>query len=223
MTLENNILKTLKKEHITPLPRRYFILKRLFQVVFFLLLVATGVFLSTVFFSDFGENIRYFQLRYILFPIGWILLIALVWVFAFRDLRHIGRFYRYSLVSVIGVLFLLFFLGGVLGYRLGFWQKIQTFFSSTIPGFGGLSFRNTVWTDATSGRLAGIVREKIGTSEILIEDMNGKNWTLELPENTVVEVGSALRFLWTQATPDRFVVSRVLPWFWNGWGKWRMR
>lgn len=78
MTLENNILKTLKKEHITPLPRRYFILKRLFQVVFFLLLVATGVFLSTVFFSDFGENIRYFQLRYILFPIGWILLIALV-------------------------------------------------------------------------------------------------------------------------------------------------
>ena len=108
MKLQDSILQKMKDEKISPIPKRYFIFKKIFQIIFFVLILSFGIILSSIFFTDFSENRDSFQIRYIMFPIVWITLIALVGVFGFYDIRQIGRMYRYSLFAIFSALFLAF-------------------------------------------------------------------------------------------------------------------
>jgi|GEM_PF-6295286 len=73
--MKEKILDQIEKTGMKPTSSGYFTARKYIQVGLLVLLVAFGIFLTTLFFTDFGENMRYFNMRYFHFPILWIFLI----------------------------------------------------------------------------------------------------------------------------------------------------
>ena len=75
MSVKDKILGKIKKEEVKPTSEGYFIAKKYLQIGVLVLLLLLGIFITTLFMSDFGENMRYFNFRYFHFPLIWILII----------------------------------------------------------------------------------------------------------------------------------------------------
>ena len=216
MKLQDSILQKMRDEKISPIPKRYFIFKKIFQIFFFVLILSFGIILSSIFFTDFSENRDSFQIRYIMFPIVWITLIALVGVFGFYDIRQIGRMYRYSLFAIFSTLFLAFVVWWLLNYRLGIGHTLQRYIVGVFPQYDRLTLRTATWTDTAQGKLAGAVMEMVDSRTYTIRDLRGEMHTIVIPTDMSLSLWEDIRLLWEIDSQGIFAVSSKLPWFWSG-------
>lgn len=130
--LSNNILETIHKKKITPLPKALFFLKNAaLWLLFALTVLLGGAALSVLFYAllvSFSElpvsfftddRTSRFELFLTMIPMIWILLFSLFSLFAFFLLRHTKHGYRFSWWALMGINLLMstllalgFFLGG---------------------------------------------------------------------------------------------------------------
>ena len=192
-----NIVETIKKERITPIPRWVLIAK---NVAFWALLGGMGI-IGALFLSlglidilDIGPEIfRSFGFRRLPFflflstPLVWIGLFGLAVIFGILTFRNTKHGYRYRTLFVGSLITLAILTTTLLAHLARIDERIDRAFENGTPELfrGVLPPRASRWSSPQDGALAGRITETRPDS-FLLQAPNTKIWTVFLQNQTRV-------------------------------------
>lgn len=226
--LQNDILRKIKEEHITPKPRWEFLLKdAAVWISGIASLVVGGLATSVIIYmtrSDDWEIIaaagdtptKTFLLA---MPYFWILTLAAFVIIADYNFKHTKKGYRYRIPYVVAGSIIVSAFLGIFFYDAGAGRAIDRAFMERVPmydHFGHPKVR--MWMRPEKGMLAGTVIEVSTSHTFRMQDMEKRVWQIRtmqpLPENLINEpVGIKLRCVGHATGPDMFEAVRVMPMF----------
>lgn len=230
MSLDNNfdsgLLEKIKEQNLQPTPVWHFLLKNyvmwglgFLSLSFGAISVSLILFLSQI--DDLSLTIANSQdLEDILliFPIFWIMC-SVIFIFAvFYNIKHTKRGYRYSPLTLSGVIIISSFVLGFAINAAGFGETIDQQFSHHAPLYDRLiNPRINFWSQPDKGRLSGMIVEKKGSSTFRLIDKNNHIWIVEVGDVLVgdavdvVEVNTPIHFFGSIADNDSFRAKKVMP------------
>ena len=181
MSIKNNILDKIKKDHIEPISKSA-VLRRKYLIIFLLLLlIGLGIFIVSFFISDIGGLGELIEMNTIYIIFLWIISIIFLWVFIYRDARHVGTLYRYDVKKRLGIIFSIMLVGWLLLHFSRVDTSIQKFLIR-YTGYERIMSTYTNWSQPEQWRLIGEIT-KIKNDGLIITDFNGKHWNIQLSED----------------------------------------
>lgn len=187
MSIKNNILDKIKKDHIEPISKSAVLRRKYLIIALLILLIGLWVFIVSFFISDMewlGELVE-LDTIYIIFL--WILAIILLWVFIYRDARYFGTFYRYNLKKALGIIFGTMFFGWLLLHISGIDHSVQKFLIR-YTGYEEIMVTYANWSKPEQWKLIGEIT-KIWKDGIVIKDLHWKDWKILLSEDILMNKG----------------------------------
>ncbi len=198
----NNAQKLLEKieaENITPISAWYFILKNIGFWIIGLLFVAFGgvsiaIMMDIVFETetDVLQSITHSQIEFYLsyIPFFWIFFLIIFLAFAYFGVSNTKKGYRYSPFAWLGGSIILSIILGSTIFFSGYAEKIEHTVAQHISFYYGTEeMKKQHWTHAQDGFLAGEIIEVTSDSTLLLQDWNGKQWTIFYSEDALRKQG----------------------------------
>lgn len=168
---------------------------------------------------------RYSAVRYILSVAPWIWLLPLVGVLivAYQSMRKTETGYRFRFGTIaLVILGISFGLAGAMAV-FGLNQRVNNTLLERYPAYKhSITTKEALWSQPEKGLLAGTIRSA-DENTLDIQDLSGKDWQMELSEDTVVrpsaslETGSTVKAIGTQTDEHIFAAKELRPW--EGRGK----
>lgn len=226
MSIKDKILGKIKKEEVKPTKEGYFIAKKYLQIGALVLLVLLGIFMTTLFMSDFWENMRYFNFRYFHFPLIWILVIFWIWFFAFKDFKNTGTGYKYPVFGIIWTIIAIFIFTGFLGYRFGMGHNMNDFMWSHMRGYRDFTLGQQMWQNPSEWRIAGIIQE-IKDNSVIIKNFKWDEIKVSFSGTTStgwLNIWDRIKIIWQKTETGEFITTEIIEW-WQMWpgmmrGRW---
>ena len=228
-----DILQTIEKKHIKPLPQWVFFARQASLIGTFLLsVIIGGISVSVILFSvsevadvGMGRMMRMhpgpFLLTYL--PYVWVAALIVFGVAAYVEMRHTKAGYRYRTATILGASFLASLLLGGSLHAVGAGQFVDRGVADVVPQYRGLDARKeALWMRPQEGMLAGRIVSGAATTTFVLEDLSGRRWVVEgsdavvrgpienISEERVRAAGSVVR-------PGVFRATDLFPW--GGQGK----
>lgn len=230
--LKSQVLARIEKESVCPHSRLFFGSREcgvwalwFLTVLFGALSVAVTLFVVT--FQQYSlyeathESFLAFAVDVL--PYLWILLFAVMVLFAVYNLRHTKNGYRYPLWKIIGSSLVLSLAGGSLLHLAGVgfsFDKQMGVFSKDYPSQEKLELK--MWQNPQEGRLVGTLlsaEDGIPQPLFVIEDQMGTRWNTDISElhemdRFVLETGKRVRVLGLleDVNPPAFHACAIFPW-----------
>lgn len=165
--LAHKVLDRIEEEHVVPRPKWQFTVKdRLFWVLWILSIVLGSLLAAALVFSFVNAGWEYRELTHKnvfgfvwqVLPLIWIVALLGVLLFAYENLRHTSRGYRFPLTAIVGVSLLVTVVGGFLFYAAGAGRIVDEEVGGRIPVYRPVMKRQQqMWTQPEQGLLAGEV------------------------------------------------------------------
>lgn len=230
MAIKNKILDKIKKEEVKPTSEGYFIARKYVKIGLLILLVFFWIFITTLFISDFWENMRYFNFRYFHFPLLWIIIIWLVGFFAFKDFQKTDKGYKYPVWWIVWIIFLVFIISGLIGFRLGVWHNMNNFMWSHMSWYRDFTLGQRMWQNPSEWRMWGII-ENIEWDKITISNFRWDKFIITLSWSTntgSLSVWDRIKVIWEKTGTGEFIATEIITWIDNMWpsmmrGNWRWK
>ncbi len=213
MPLKKNILDTIRKEHIKPIPLSVVKRRKYFILIFFLLLIWLGIFIVSFFISDIGGVIEFVEIDTLYILLAWITVIMGLGACIYQDSRNIGTLYRYSMKRVVSTIFIIFMLGWFAVHVSGIDRYIQKYFIK-YTGYENIMNTYANWNKPKEWRLIGEIIE-IGSGWLVIEDNWEKVWNILLLsegmsfQNRDIEIGNTIKISWKLDWDTVFLASDI--------------
>jgi len=228
MSIKDKILGKIKKEEVKPTSVGYFITKKYLQIWALIFLLFVGILLTMLFMSDFGENMRFFNLRYFHFPLLWILIIFWIWFFAFKDFQNTGKGYKYPIFGIIWTIIAIFIFVGFLGYRFGVGHNMNDYMGSHMRWYRDFTLGQQMWKNPSEWRMWGII-EEIKNDKIIISNIRWDKFSVTLSwsaNSGDLNIWDRIRIIWQKTGTWEFIATEIInsanmwPWMmrWN-WGR----
>lgn len=229
MWMKEKILDQIEKEEVKPTSAGYFITKKYLQIGLLVLLVIFGIFLTTLFFTDFGENMRYFNMRYLHFPLLWVLLILIIWFFALKDFQNTGKWYKYPIGWIISGILLLFLIVWFLGFRFGIGHNMNNYIGSNMRGYRDFTLGQQMWQDPNEGRMGGII-QSMTEGIMTVKNFRWDTFAVSLSgsiDTENLEIWDRIRIIGQKTGTGEFIATEIIDGsdMWPGmmrgrWGRW---
>ncbi|MGB2790926.1 MAG: hypothetical protein WBC29_00010 [Candidatus Moraniibacteriota bacterium] len=223
-----DIVETIKKERITPIPRWILIAK---NVAFWALLGGMGI-IGVLFLSlglidilDIGPEIfhsfGFRRLPFFLFlstPLVWIGLFGLAVIFGILTFRNTKHGYRYRTLFVGSLITLAILTATLLAHFARLDERLDRAFESGTPEMfrGILPPRASRWSSPQDGALVGEITETRSNS-FLLQAPNTKIWTVfiqsqtRISPNVHIESGENVLVLGTSSEDNSFQALFIRP------------
>ncbi len=229
--LKTQVLTRIEKESVCPHSRLFFGSREcgvwtlwLLTVLFGALSVAVTLFVVT--FQQYSlyeaTHESFFAFAVDVLPYLWILLFAVMVIFAVYNLRHTKNGYRYPLWKIVGSSLVLSLAGGSFLHLAGvgfILDKQMGVFSKDYPSQEKLELK--LWQNPQEGRLVGVLlsaEDGVPQPLFMVEDENGTRWTTDISElhemdRFVLETGNRVRVLGLleDVNPPTFHACAVFP------------
>jgi len=227
-SLSKNILKEIKDEHITPIPRWKFLLKNYGRWVAFAVFVLMGsVSISVIIFMltdhdwDIYRQLNKSFLEYILLslPYFWFLLVSGFMAFAWYDLEKTKTGYKYGFLKIALVNISLSIILGIIFFYAGLGIKMDKIFADNIPFYQSIHqyARPGIWQNPDRGLLVGKITDIASDGSFHITDPGNHNWLIECLEcmikgGIIKENGMIVKLIGKEVGDQVFQASEVRPW-----------
>ncbi len=185
MSLKKNILEKIKKEHIEPISHSTVLRQKYLMIALFFLFIGLGIFIVSFFLTDLSWLSELVEIDTIYMIFMWIVFIIALSFFIYRDSRHIGTLYRYSMMKVFIAILGIMIIWGSLLYFLGLDHSIQRFLIRH-TGYEQVMSTYTNWNKPEQWRLIGEIQE-IKKNGVILIDVYNKEWNIILPEEIMKE------------------------------------
>jgi len=225
--LGDSVIKNIQTQRIDPLSHWFFLLKNFMFCFFSLLsLLLGGISFSFLFFVFSDIHVTFFLS---LFPFFWAISFFVFFLFSLWGFHATPKGYKIRLhflfLAQIGISFLL----GFCFYFFGISEKTDEQFAQRVPFYKSHEMRKKqIWNNAQEGRIAGILLSDPNEPTFLLEDFQGRQWTVFFsPEemsrdgeknvptfpdgNFVFEVGMRVRILGERKENMRFQAFKIFP------------
>lgn len=223
-----DILHTIERTRIKPLPRWVFFARQVGLVSAFLLSVLVGgISVSVILFSmadvtdaGMGRMMRLhpgpFLLSYL--PYVWVFAMVLFGIAAYFEIRHTKTGYRYRTATILGASFLASLVLGISLHAVGAGQLVDRRIADAVPQYRGFDARKMhLWMRPQEGMLAGRIVSGSATTTFVLEDFTGMRWTVEV-DGVVLRgaiegvPGERVRAAGSIIAPGVFRATDLFPW-----------
>ncbi len=227
MDTRRKIIKKIKDNNIRPTPKYRFIIKRsVIWTVFCLSIMLGCVACAVAIFQlryaewDLYRHFRHSWLEFLLlvFPVFWLVFLLGFSGTAYYYFRRMEHGYRYRTVVVVSLNIILSVIGGGLLYSTGLPEKIEPLFFANLPFYKELQIRKQyVWMSPAKGLLAGgIISFKPGR-KIVIEDLRGNSWDIDISDvvwrgRLRPREGLKIKLIGQKTGDGRFRALEIRPW-----------
>ncbi|MBN1995904.1 hypothetical protein JW935_00030 [candidate division KSB1 bacterium] len=188
--ISKKTLDIIKKEKIQPYARKRYLIKKIFiwalvTLSMVLGIVASGVVLFQLTHTDWDLYHRssYSLIEFIMLaiPYFWFLFFIVFWGVAYKFFRRTEKGYRYRPIFIICSCVLLSIVGGLVLYQIGFAENLEAAFYENIPVYRTLNKRkHSMWVSPERGFLAGRITEIVSSEKIVLIDLQGKEWPIDI-------------------------------------------
>jgi len=194
--LSKNVIDKIHEKHIKPLPKWLFIIGHialwlLFALSIFIGAAAVSLGLHKLFvLNDWGiigrlpgGHIGGFLL---ILPYIWILILGLMVLAAFHLFKHTEKGYKISPWLVVGISVVISFIVGSLMFANRTAEGMENFMREKLPQYREFQeFREKVWHAPEQGVLPGRIISIEGKSMIIMDDLNGEKWEVDISKAQV--------------------------------------
>lgn len=187
----NKILGKIIKEHIKPIPKWHFLLKRSFIWGVFGISVVLGSFAfgfvllqlnntDWEIYHQVSSSFTFFLINVL--PYFWgVILIIFLWL-AYYNFKHTETGYRHNIFFIVVLSLGLSCLGGSLLYASGINNFAENKFQK-VPLYQQIHLRQIqVWNQPERGLLAGMIIEVTNKKIIILEDCHQQKWEVDISE-----------------------------------------
>ena len=194
--LSKNIVETIKKEKIIPVPKWHFLLKN--YVVWGLFLISSvigGIAFSIILLqlSDIDwEIVRRThsgagEWLMIIAPYFWIIILILFIGIACHNFRHTSKGYKSGTFLILGTSVLVSLIAGSIVFATGISRNIETL-GNAIPYFREIhSPRMRFWMQENRGLMAGVIEELL-QDEIRLRNLRDKLWNIDIRDAELIDI-----------------------------------
>ena len=218
MSLQKNILDTIKKNHIEPISRSRILRRKYLIFGLFWLLIGLGIFIVSFFISDASGIPEFIEMDTIYILLIWIVVILWLGILIYRDSRNIGTLYRYSMSRVIAIIFITLMLGWVLVHFSRIDIYIQRYLIK-YTGYENIMSTYAYWDNPRQWRLIGEIIE-MSTRWLIIEDRRDTLWNIVLAKGVLItqndadydggiEIGKTIKISWILGWSGVFTASGI--------------
>lgn len=219
-------LKQIEEKNIAPKPKwRHSLRDYAFWLFFGLSIILGACATSTIIYIlldhdwDVHEYLHESLLKdiFISLPYLWIIVLALLIVLAFFQVKNTKSGYKYSPYLIAGASVILSLLLGIMLFHSFMDFGIHDFLSRKMPIYNSLvCSEEAVWNNVGSGLLNGEVVAIKSVDEFTLKDCNGKIWQVEYDElqgleKIPLEVGMKIKIVGTQEGDDAFIAKIIRP------------
>jgi len=224
------LINKIISEHIKPSPRWHFVFKNyILWIVFFMFIIFGSIAFSIILYavaeSDFNllTSLSHSKIQFLIasLPFLWILFLVIFLITSIIGIRHTRAGYRYPLLKILSINIVISVLLGGLFFYTGGAERMEQIFAENIPVYKGIEENKILrWSDPENGFLAGVIIE--GSNEIiLIEDLSGKKWEINIQEITIsqrafLEIGGKIKIIGKILEDNIFAAQEIRSW--EGWG-----
>lgn len=222
-TLQDEILKKISGEGISPVSRSHFVFH---EVLLWVLLTGVVVLGAVIFagmlFAEMHAGWEYYEVThrnlvtFILstLPFVWILLTVATILIGYHIVRHTRRGYRFAYISVLLVVFGGVGFGGMIFHEFGAGYFVDHVLGSRIPFHVSAPMRDRLlWSDPEAGRLMGTMMRESDT--VTFVDTDGNYWNLQFDEyggdESFLVEDVSVRLIGVATTSNQFIVCMVVP------------
>ena len=226
--ISKDTLKKIKEQGIVPRAKGYFLLKRstiwglfVFSVILGSITAGVAVFqiknTEWELFHHYRHSILEFILLFI--PYFWFLFLAGFSIVAYYYFRRTQTGYRYRAATVVVLSVILSVIGGIAIYATGLSGRLETVFEEKLPFYRGVTAHaRMVWMAPDKGLLAGIIIGAPGEGIIRLEDLDGKEWNVDINNaawrgRLSPSPGLEIKMIGTRTGEDGFKAIEIRPWF----------
>jgi len=150
-------------------------------------------------------------------PYFWLIFLMLFIVIAYRYFRRTEKGYRYHTSLIILISVIISIIGGIGVYQTGFSEKLEVLFRENIPVYRMVNRgRHRLWRSPDQGFLAGEINEIISVQKMILIDLYGNNWTIDISTTfwrgrLKPEVGIEIKIIGKIKSEGQFVASEIRP------------
>lgn len=226
--LSQKVLKKIKQEKIKPKPRWEFLLRDyaiwVLSIVF--LLIGSFAFAVVIFLVKHNDWAIYEQINdsllkftLLTLPYFWFVFLILFLVLAYYNFRHTKRGYRYKTFTILIGAVLVSLLLGVLLYNFGVGEAIDQAFAERVPFYSTLLRQRRIWTQASEGRLAGVIVSVQNKEDFEIKALDREVWRVSgddmrvIPDPEIIRIGTRVKIFGEQKGENNFEALLVIPFF----------
>ena len=193
--LINETIEKIKQQKIVPQAKWMYMLKRYLKwFAFALTICLSAISLSVIFFVVVGldwDLHRFMQMSqfhhaFLILPRFWILLVILLMIIAFFEMRKTDVGYRYSWQKILVISVGMAAVFTILFSFAGMGKRFNSTAANKIPGYGRhIITKETQWMQPEKGLLAGTVKD-MNDDVVILKDLQGENREVVLNENTFI-------------------------------------
>ncbi|MBN1495086.1 hypothetical protein JW911_05145 [Candidatus Peregrinibacteria bacterium] len=190
--VSQNILDKIKKEHIKPVPKWHFMLKKSVIWGLFAVSLILGSFAFSLILLHINEvewdiyeqaagSMWGFVLMVI--PYFWIVFIMGFIFLAYYNFRHTETGYRYNTFYIVLISIGASILIGTGLFAFGVSEGLEDAFSENVPYYKDLNFgRHKIWVMEERGLIGGKIIKVRAVDDFDLKDFQGKMWIIRVEE-----------------------------------------
>jgi len=224
--ISKQILEKIERDSIKPVGKWSFILKDSFIWFLFVL----NIFIGSV---GFAISIYLFELSDVLnlilsindligvfilaIPVVWLILTVIFIFVGYLNLKYTKEGYRYPIFKIFLINTLLIIILGTVLSRIGISERLNTFFSDSIPSYQErIDPRYKVWNRPEEGYIAGDI-VYIDDKVISLKDLDGNTWSIDYSNAFVrgmvnLDIGERVKVRGGVDKEGSFNATDILPW-----------
>lgn len=222
---DQEILKKIKEEKITPKPKWQFLLKEytVWGVGVFSLLIGALAFSVIIYMfinNDWGiyheMDKSFLDFIVLTLPYFWLIFLGLFILLLNYNVRHTKKGYRYSLPIILMSSVTLSAALGVLFFEMGIGRGIDDILGERMPLYGKVINPSIdFWSQPEQGRLAGMVVE-VFDDNIRIYDLQRHKWNVDSKDAEImpmveIRIGRPLRMTGNIIEDSNFKADKIFP------------
>ena len=130
-------------------------------------------------YGHFGHSFTEFTL--LILPWFWFVFIVTFTLLSYFYYRKTGKGYKMNTLKVVLLSVILSISAGIILSLTSVPEKIETIFDKNMPGYSEMhKHRHIMWMNPEKGFLAGTIEETPEKSMIILKDLNGKDWQVDI-------------------------------------------
>jgi hypothetical protein len=231
--LIGNTIRKIEEQRMRPDPLwRYIVKKYSFWMLFAILAVVGAVAFSIgshlVF--DLDWDLYRFQRQSMLWffisttPIFWAAAIVLLIFAAYLDILKSEKGYRYGMLRILAVAVFSIIALGLIFSGIGLGKRANQSLEKNIPQYSKIVMtKRAQWSQPEKGFLAGTIKRE-GDDSMDLQDLTGRDWTIETNEDTSVKpsvklrAGEEIKVIGKNQGNQVFQAHEIRPWSGRGKG-----
>lgn len=226
MKRSEKLIQTIRENDIKPVPRPYFIAKKLAVWTAFALAVALGavafaVILFCIQQTDFDllGHLSHSRLEtaLVLLPFFWITSLLVFLALAMGSYKQSGKGYKLATGRLAAFCTAISILIGTAVFLAGGGRELEQAFGTQVSIYESLQEKKIkIWSMPAQGYLSGDI-VAIGDSTFTLKDFKGNNWIIEHADAFVapvvaLEPGEKIKMTGKQLDDGRFRAEEIRPW-----------